>query len=454
MHMTQPILKFTPRGYLHFDSPIGSQGSLCTLVSDSATVARHAFYPLISYTITTQKVRKREGGGVELKAPKDREIAYAAHKDSHIFSCYAQRLQSLYERELGERGLQEVVIAFRRVTGPHQGENVSFKSIHFANQAFEAIKRMGACSVLAMDVSDFFGNLDHKLLKDAWCNVIRETMLPEDHYAVFKAVTRYSKVDRDALYKTLGINPLYPRRGRKTRLCTALEFRNQVRGGGLCQVNKTGKGIPQGSPNSAILSNIYMIAFDEVMKEFASINGGLYRRYCDDILLILPTAELRKQGEELILQLCFGLKLPINTDKTERIDFELQDGKLTTPKPLQYLGFTFDGRNKRVRPASVARYYKKMRKGVARTKAIRFRADREKGLIFTTWLRRKKLFIQYSYLGRHNFPAYVFEAARIMREPRMKRQIKPHMLKLKALIGEPKQGVAVMRGSSPPKLQG
>jgi len=447
------ITRFVPRSYLHFDSPINRQ-SAQKLVEGPQTVGRHSFFPFISYVITTQKVRKKEGGGVELRDPKDREIAYAAHRDSHIFAHYAEELRIQYEELLTSKGLTNTVTAFRRVRRTHEGRVVSFKSIHFADEAFEAIKRMGPCSVLAMDVSDFFGNLDHKLLKDAWCNVIGETMLPEDHYAVFKAVTRYSKVDRYALYETLGIDPLHPRRGRKTRLCTALEFRNLVRGGGLCQVNKTGKGIPQGSPISAMLSNIYMLGFDEVMKEFASINRGLYRRYCDDILLILPTAELRKQGEELILQLCSDLKLPINLDKTERIDFEFRDGKLTTPKPLQYLGFTFDGRNKRVRPASVARYYKKMRKGVARTKAIRFRADREKGLIFTTWLRRKKLFIQYTYLGRHNFPAYVFEAARIMNEPRMKRQIKPHMQRLKTLIGESKQGIAVSMGSSPPKLQG
>ena len=41
-------------------------------------------------------------------------------------------------------------------------------------------------------------------------------------------------------------------------------------------------GIPQGSPMSAILSNIYMLDFDKYCCELANNFGGIYRRYCDD----------------------------------------------------------------------------------------------------------------------------------------------------------------------------
>jgi retron-type reverse transcriptase len=48
-------------------------------------------------------------------------------------------------------------------------------------------------------------------------------------------------------------------------------------------------GIPQGSPISALLSNIYMFSFDKHMKNYVDSIGGKYFRYCDDMLLIVPS---------------------------------------------------------------------------------------------------------------------------------------------------------------------
>jgi len=125
----------------------------------------------------------------------------------------------------------------------------------------------------------------------------------------------------------------------------------------------------------------------------------------------------------------------MHPEKTEQVDFVRQGDRLTTPKPLNYLGFTFDGQHKRIRPASIARYYKKLRRGVGRAKAIRYRADRRAGYKARTPLRTRKLHLLYSYIGRHNFTSYVFKAARIMGDPGIKKQIKPHWKKLQNLIG-------------------
>ena len=131
-----------------------------------------------------------------------------------------------------------------------------------------------------------------------------------------------------------------------------------------------------------------------------------------------------------------GLALTGHPDKTEEIDFVSHGQFLRSAKPLNYLGFTFDGQHKRVRPASIARYYKKMRLGVGRAKAVRFRVNERAGNRQWGPLRRRKLHLRYSYLGRHNFISYVFRAARIMRDPGMKKQIKPHWHKLQALIAD------------------
>src|SRR5690606_13844326 len=90
-----------------------------------------------------------------------------------------------------------------------------------------------------------------------------------------------------------GISLNNPRHAKQKnlRICTSEQFRNQVRATGMVVTNKEGCGIPQGSPISALLSNIYMIGFDAAMQAYATKQGGSYRRYCDDILLVLPQSK-------------------------------------------------------------------------------------------------------------------------------------------------------------------
>ena len=128
--MSSVPFKFRPRGYPHFDAPINREGAT-RLATDPVAVAVYSFYPFILATVTTQKIRKKAGGGVEKKV-KHRPIAYAAHKDALIYSYYAAVLQARYEGALRERGLYHVVTAFRRLGGR--------SNIHFANEAFEFIR--------------------------------------------------------------------------------------------------------------------------------------------------------------------------------------------------------------------------------------------------------------------------------------------------------------------------
>ena len=418
---------FRPRGYLHFDPPI-NQEVATRLVTDPAAVAAHPFYPFILDTVTTQKIRKRAGGGVEYKAPKHRPIAYAAHKDAHIYTHYSAVLEARYETVLRERGLYHVVTAFRRLGGR--------SNIHFANEAFEFIRARGCHHALASDISDFFNQLDHRQLKRAWARLLGVRALPEDHYAVYKAITRYSLVDRNDLCRVLQLHPHRPRADGRTRFCSPAEFRERVRGAGLCRPDSTGRGIPQGSPISAVLANLYLLEFDTAVNAFVTAHGGLYRRYCDDLLVLLPTAELRDEARSLITGRLQRLRLVAHPDKTEQIDF-VQHGQVwRTDNSLNYLGFTFDGVHKRVRSASIARYYRKMRRGVSRAKAIRHRVNQGADTRRGGPLRRWQLHLRYSYLGRHNFTSYVFRAACLMNDPGMKHQIKDHWRKLQGLISD------------------
>ena len=120
---------FKRRGYLHFDSPVSFKTAQ-KLVNSPRRVASHSFYPLIHYDIRSFKVFINSDNEVEKKW-KSRQIKYASHLDSHIYSYYSWLLSALYEKAVQKSGLHENILAFRSL-----GKN----NINFANDAFEIIK--------------------------------------------------------------------------------------------------------------------------------------------------------------------------------------------------------------------------------------------------------------------------------------------------------------------------
>ena len=84
-----PIFEFIRRNYLHLDTGVPTEAA-GRIATDPEIVARHPFYPFMRHTVITQKIRKKRGGiGVEVLPRKERFIAYAAHKDAHIFTHYS-----------------------------------------------------------------------------------------------------------------------------------------------------------------------------------------------------------------------------------------------------------------------------------------------------------------------------------------------------------------------------
>jgi hypothetical protein len=277
-------------------------------------------------------------------------------------------------------------------------------NIHFAKDAFDWIRAKGECVALAFDVKSFFDNLDHKILKRQWAYVLGMKNLPEDHYAVFKSLTRFAWVMRDKALNALGISKHNPRAGRRRRLCTPEEFRTKIREAGLIEKNPNAFGIPQGSPMSAGLSNIYMLEFDAAVSAKVISVGGFYRRYCDDILCIVPPQN-KTEVEAFVMDAIKHVKLEIQPIKTLRHEFKIADGILQADKALQYLGFLFDGNRVLLRNAGLGKYYAKMRAGVRLAAATKRKADKSQLAAGTATnpIRRKKLNTRYSYLGNHNF---------------------------------------------------
>lgn len=403
------------RGYLHFDQPI-SLDKAFKIVSNPETVSKHSFFPFINFEVKSFKIKKDKISNKLVKDEKIRHIAYSSHIDSHIYSYYAAYLSELYELQIKEYNLNDTVLAFR---------SLEKSNIHFAKNAFDRIRSKGECTAVALDLKGFFDNIDHETLKDRWMKIIGTDTLPRDHFSVFKSITKYASVKKEDLYKTLNISKHNPKFCRD-KVCSTIEFREIVRKNGLITTNKNKIGIPQGSPISALLSNIYMLNFDIDMNIYANSIGGHYYRYCDDMLFIVPS-DRKKDVADIANQHLHELKVNLNTKKTEIRDFTFSGSRLIADQPLQYLGFIFDGENIYLRSSSLARYSERMRRGVKLAKstmACRNKIRISKGEKIKP-LFKKKIISRYSHFGKRNFLSYGFRAAEIMDSKTIRKQLKP-----------------------------
>lgn len=400
---------YKKRGYLHFDAPIGVAKAF-KLVKNPTIVSKHAFYPLLRYDVVSKKVKRTSDGKLKLES-KPRPISYAAHADSQIYSYYAHQLSEVYEKKLSSLELSECALAFRKLRK---------SNVEFARDAFSEIGIMGRCSAVAIDISKFFDTLNHQHLKKSWSDVLGRDKLPNDHYAVFKSLTKFSFCNRDAIYRAFQISPNNPWNERQ-RICEPAEFRKRVRDSNLITTNQDAFGIPQGTPISALLSNIYMIDFDKQMHALAKECGGSYRRYCDDMLFIVKRGFEERVKSQADCELK-KLGITINPKKTEVRQFWRYGGVQKTNAPLQYLGFTFDGQRILLRSAALAKFSGRMNKAIRLvSRTLENQLDEGEDVR----LRKKKLYERYSHLGNRNFVRYGLRAAKKMQSKAIKRQLKP-----------------------------
>jgi len=415
------------RGYVHFDRHIAS-ADIEQRVLDPSYVARHGFMPFIGYDLDEPRYDRANKQIVS----KQRPIRFASHLDSHIFAYYSQLLTGPYEEYLRTHNLTGNVLAYRKHAIADQRKGKC--NIHFANEAFEWIKQHGECTALAFDVEGFFDSIDHQLLKILWCSLLDGSQLPADHYRVFRAITKYSWVKMDDLASAMGFgrNRMEKSREPFTRSRT---FREKVAKAGLIRTNPNTFGIPQGSPISALLSNIAMMEFDKQVNELARAWNGYYRRYSDDILFIVPKHSENEPSAAVfdLLTKATNGTLKLNDRKTVISSFKLDQGKLTAETPLGYLGFDFDGQRKLIRQKTILRYQRRMVRAV-RSAARAARAAKKKGDDGRVW--KKHLYERYSHLGRRNFITYAYRCAEIMEAPEIRQQTRRHWDQLNRLINE------------------
>lgn len=194
-----------------------------------------------------------------------------------------------------------------------------------------------------------------------------------------------------------------------------------------------------------------MLDFDRQMNAFAIECGGIYRRYCDDIMLVLPDSNV-DGVQDFVDRLASEAVVEINKEKSHTVAF-LKHPATVAGEPLQYLGFNFDGSRVTLRLSSIDRYYSKMRAGVSLARQTQRKANRkeqDEGKSLSA-LKLEKLCRLYSYLYKRrrrkdptreaktigNFLTYAYKAARVMQSDAIKKQVRSHWRKLLEEIKKP-----------------
>tara|TARA_R110000744_G_scaffold135782_1_gene245383 strand:- start:9116 stop:10717 length:1602 start_codon:yes stop_codon:yes gene_type:complete len=443
--------EFELKKYPQFDpyyNFLTSSNKLKNLVSDPTldAVSKHSFLPFVKILTKTPRYRYQKKHLLYGLETKIRPIAFASHFDTYLYAFYSFTLTEKYQEYIIKQGFANSVLAYRTDLG---GKS----NIQFAKQAFDDVKshftEKKECAVIALDITGYFDNIDHFTLKEKWCKVIGQKQLPDDQYKVFRSLTKYNYVRMDSILRHFKIN-LNNKKKAGERWQTLLDLipdsiagksfkdkfnlirKRRLLVTNLPKKNKGGtveyRGIPQGSSMSALLSNIYLIDFDEWLFNLGKKMGFKYYRYCDDLLLICDTNDAEKLNH-LVLKEIRKYKLVIQDKKTEYLEFHKNskgkirafnkkkinlenvtlnnDNEQRYYKKLQYLGFEFNGENIYIRPGSLSRYFRKMKGRIIKTVMMSYSKNGKSDKIF-----KKQLYERYSHLGKRNFLSYARNAAK------------------------------------------
>ena len=340
--------------YAHFDLRVSlSMPSIRKYVMDRTKIVTHSFYPFIHF----EKKNSRYGK----KGPKKpRELYYCSHLDRCVYQRYAFLLNYQYNIWACENNIDDVAIAYRDKLGKN--------NIDFAKDAFDAIRSFPQCFILVGDFTNFFDNLEHQYLKKMMCEVLGVERLPQDYFSVFKNITRFSSWDWKDIVKAAGENiaerGVRKKINSKETVLTKEQFQKNKKD---IKKNISGVGVPQGAPISAVLSNIYMIKFDKDIKRYVTSKGGIYMRYSDDFIIVLPYERDAEIADftSYIFSYVESMKGLIDLQKEKTSCYTYKDEVIyegDQPSSINYLGFLFDGKSIRIRPRAITKYYYRMRR--------------------------------------------------------------------------------------------
>lgn len=490
-HVTKRGRKeYLKKGYLHLDQRFWfpeKKNEIKELVANhllfkSSVTGIDQFYsfnPFIKILTKTPRYRYQfEEGHYDLET-KIRPICLTSHKDSLILGFYSHGLTKKYEQYINENKFDDVVLAYRT--------DLSLCNIQFAKEVFDIVKERRHCTAIALDIKGYFDHIDHVLLLEKW-KTVWGGRLPEDQKRLYDVLTEFTYINQSSLLKKykgkkqrnsrmpLALIDIIPGRDIKAKF-KQLNTDNLLVKNNKPNVNTKRKaGIPQGSPISALLSNIYLVDFDKELKQKSVDEGFKYRRYCDDLLIVCDHEKALDLMNWVVDKIKNDYHLTIQPSKAEMIDFQYntsgkirsfrrpkkritkngkrEDGYASEPalitssneakllKPLQYLGFEYNGKNILIRSSSLSRFFWKLNNRLQRTVIMAYSPKSVSNQIFL-----KQIYQRYSHIGTRNFLSYAFKSAKDfyeeggvfkkgMNSPAIRKQVKNHFELLRAQLAE------------------
>lgn len=431
---------FKIKKYPHIGKPITIKDYnwIKHYVNDPKKIRTHSFLPFIHKTILKRRFRADEGkfhknpSGKRLRKkyePKIRHTFFASHLDAMVFSKYNKMLADAYEKYMERMPFNESIVAYRKIPLV-KGQKGNKCNIDFAKSVLEYIKAKQdkKLAVIVADITSFFDNLNHKILKQKWAMVLQETTLPPDQYNLFKALTKIKYVESQQLFEAYNRTMIiergvpnssmrkeyvrkrisytkYFKEKNAVAYCYKIDFLKKNLNLVISKNNKT--GIPQGSPISATLANIYMLDFDKKIFSYIDNKGGFYQRYSDDLIIVIE-----QQYEDEIIKLLRetvsgdSVKLTIKPEKTKLYHFEFLSGsfkgfavdeitkKSNNNKPLEYLGFSFDGQKVLIKDSGFSKFYRTMKGSFNRAASYASYSQNPDKSLFKT-----RLYKRFTYKG-------------------------------------------------------
>lgn len=439
--------------YPHIGKPLSKRKDkiwITQYVTNPDNITKHKFVPLLHRTLSQRKYRPEPNAQKNISGKRERTIGdkkirhiyFPSHLDSIIYSYYNYMLSNSYEDFLKNKPFNSSVVAYRKIPiGKHNAGNKC--NIEFAYEAFKFIQdnKERKLSIIVSDITSFFDNLDHKILHKQWKRILKTENLPDDHYCIYKSLVNKKYVNENELYKRFKnqliverykpndttkkelkhkhVKKIYNlRRENVVAFCSKKDFfrnatdlirfdkpnKDKIR---ILQNKTIKKGIPQGTPISATLANIYMLDFDEhIYSEVTSDSKkGYYQRYCDDIIIVCDQTDetyfynlIRHEIEE-------KANLNIQAKKTNIYRYQLNkdekvvggiviDNEINSNKQLEYLGFMFDGSTVRVKTAGFSKFYRKMKRSFKR--GVHFAKSK---YIPSNYLYETRLYKKYTHYG-------------------------------------------------------
>ena len=385
------------RPYIHIDKHI-SINKYKNYILCPEKIAHHSFLPFLRYERITEKYvgKQLKISSVRPIKRKARTLMYSGHLDSYIYKYYSDLLNIKYNEWMRNTKLNQYSVAYR-TNKKHQS------SINFAAEAISFIESQNNALIIVGDFEHFFDTLDHRLLKERLIRVLNVQKLSDDWYNVFKSITKFAYIDKESLESSN--SPLVQKK-HYSYFNSIRDFRKYQKKH-KCYINTNSYGIPQGNSLSGVLANIYAIDFDKDLSDIARYFNGFYQRYSDDFILVLNENMLKDEyGVDYVKKMNSKLEslaeinricLQAEKNKTYQIKDDVIYNSLGKESHIDYLGFTFDGSNVKLREKSIYKFYREARKLIYKSKSI------QKNKNLTKLPNRHKIYSLYTDFGKSKY---------------------------------------------------